>query len=215
MRTVTLTINGQIAQLGQLSMSNTQRLWADGLAANTDDFNNSTSNAPETPSAPEGTGLLASTRIATPHGPRRIDEIAVGDIVLDTHGTEATVRHVLRAPTPRDAFFLRAPYFGLDQDTVLAPHQKMVVTSDIAEYLFGDDTVIVPVWALNDGRKVVHHETRSSDLMYQLQLDTSATLAIGDCAISALHKENTTKGRVLSEAEARCFAAEHFTGFRN
>ena len=90
-----------------------------------------------------------------------------------------------------------------------------MVTSDIAEYLFGEETVMVPVWSLNDGCRVGHFETRSTDRMYQVQLDTPEPLAIGRCAVSALYKDGATKGRVLSDEEARCFATEHRTGFRN
>ena len=215
MKYIALTIEGREALLGREALSETVALQANGRVANDAGFKPAFSNTNDLPEAPANTGMMADTRVATPNGPRRIDELSAGDLVLDAHGREARVHHVLTTDAPRNSFLLRAPYFGLDQDVVLAPDQKIVVTSDIAEYLFGEETVIVPVWSLNDGRKVGHFETRSSDRMYQLQLDTPEPLAIARCAVSALYKDGATQGRVLSEEEARCFATEHRTGFRN
>ena len=215
MKQVALTFNGQKALLGYFEVSQTMALRANGSVANDGEIDPSSSNINDLPEAPANTGMMADTRIATPNGPRRIDELSAGDLVLDAQGREAKVRHVLTTDAPRNSFLMRAPYFGLDQDLVVAPEQKIVVTSDIAEYLFGEETVIMPVWALSDGRKVGHFETRSSDRMYQLQLDTPEPLAIGRCAVSALYKNGATEGRVLSDQEARCFATEHRVGFQN
>lgn len=172
-------------------------------------------NTNDLPAAIEGAGILGDTRVATPTGPCRVDELSAGDLVLDANGNPATIKHVLKASAPRDAFFLRAPYFGLDHDAVMGPNQHIVVTSDVADYLFGEETVMVPVWALCDARKVQHFETRSTDMLYQLQLDSAAPVKLGKCAIAALHKHGATEGRVLSDGEARCFATEYQIGFRN
>lgn len=215
MKNIALTIDGQNALLGRDEVTETVALRANGPAAKSTSLRPSISNINDVPEAPANTGMIASTRVATPAGPRRIDELSAGDLVLDAQGRTAKVRHVLKTDAPRNAFLLRAPYFGLDQDVVLAPEQKIVVTSDTAEYLFGEETVIVPVWSLSDGRKVGHFETRSSDKMYQLQLDTPAPMAIGRCAVSALYKDGATEGRVLTDEEARCFATEYRSGFSN
>ncbi|EPX77442.1 Hint domain-containing protein [Litoreibacter arenae] len=215
MKHVALTIDGREALLGHVEKFQTMALRANGRVANDDDILPSFANIDDLPEAPANTGMMADTRVATPNGPRRIDELSAGDHVLDAEGRTATVRHVLTTDAPRNAFMLRAPYFGLDHDIVAAPDQRIVVTSDIAEYLFGEETVIMPVWALSDGRRVGHYETRKSDRMYQLQLDTPAPLAIGRCAVSALYKDGATQGRVLSDEEARCFATEHRSGYHN
>lgn len=215
MKHVALTLNGQMALIGQNALEQRQQLTANGFDAANGTLAPIHGNTNELPAAIDGAGVLGATRVATPNGPRRIDELQGGNVVIDATGACATVRHVLTASAPRDAFFLRAPYFGLDQDAVMGPNQHIVVTSDIAEYLFGEETVMVPVWALNDGRKVFHFETRSTDKLYQLQLDSAAPVKLGKCAISALYKHGATDGRVLSDAEARCFQAEHRVGFHN
>lgn len=215
MKYVALTLNGQTALIGQQALETRKQLAANGFAVSNGNHAPFHENINDLPAAVEGAGVMGDTRVATPDGPRRIDELAAGDLVIDATGATTKIKHVLKASAPRDAFFLRAPYFGLDQDAVMGPNQHIVVTSDIAEYLFGEETVLVPVWALCDSRKVQHFETRRSDLMYQLQLDSPAPVKLGKCAISALYKHGATEGRVLSTEEARCFQAEYRVGFQN
>lgn len=215
MKHVALTLNGQTALVGHQAMEARQQMAANGFDVSNGNHAPLHSNTNDLPEAVQGAGLLGDTRIATPNGPCRIDEMSTGDLVIDADGTTVTIKHVLTAPAPRGAFFLRAPYFGLDHDVVMGPNQHIVITSDVADYLFGEETVMVPVWALCDARKVQHFETRSSDKLYQLQLDNAAPVKLGKCAIAALHKHGATQGRVLSDEEARCFRSEHLIGFHN
>ena len=215
MKRVSVKLEGQAADFGRFAMSERIAMRANDRTAYGADVQTAFSNINDLPQAPANTGMMAHTRVASPDGPRRIDELKAGALVLNAQGQTTTVRHVLTTDAPRNSFMIRAPYFGLDQDLVLAPEQKIVISSVIAEYLFGEETIMVPVWALNDGTKVGHYETRKSDRMYQLQLDSPATLAIGRCEVSALHKTGATDGYVLSDAEARCFATEYRTGFHN
>jgi hypothetical protein len=215
MMSISLKINGQSALLGREELSETIALQANGRTVYDSGLETAFSNINEIPQAPANTGMLGGTRVATTNGPRRIDELSAGDLVLNVQGHTAQVRHVLSTEAPSKSFLVRAPYFGLDHDVVFAPDQKIVFTSDIAEYLFGEETIIVPVWALNDARKVGHFETRGSDRMYQLQLDTPEPVAVGRCAVSALYKDGSTMGRVLTDEEARCFATEYRTGYHN
>jgi len=111
-----------------------------------------------------------------------------GDSVLDPAGNEVTVRHILKTPAARTAICIRAPYFGLDQDLVAGPDHCIAVTSDTAEYLFGRETVLVPVWALKDGLKARHWEMAPRTDLYQVQLDQAAALRIGKCAVESMPK---------------------------
>ena len=173
-----------------------------------------TANINALPQLPPNTGCCGSTRITTPEGAVRIDELQPGQLL--GHGTNrCKVGSVLSGPAPRDCYLLRAPYFGTDHDVILAPDQTLVFRSMIAEYMFGSETVMVPIWALADGRKVQHFETRKDTKMYQLQLDSPAPLQVGNCRVSALLKPNTTEGRLLTTQEARSFAAEYRNGFSN
>lgn len=215
MKHVALTVLGHTALIGQQPLAANGKMTADGFRASNGNHAPAHSNTNDLPAAIAGAGLLGDTKLATPNGACRIDELSAGDVVLNAQGGTSTIKHILKASAPRDAYFVRAPFFGLDHDAVMGPNQHIVVTSDAAEYLFGSETVLVPVWALCDARKVQHFETRATDTVYQLQLDTAAPIRLGKCAIAALYKHGVTKGRVLTQDEARCFAAEHRSGFAN
>ncbi len=172
-------------------------------------------NTNDMPQARPETGLLGSTRVATPTGQVAIQDLRPGDLVLDPSGAKVTVRHILKTPTAKTAICIRAPYYGLNQDLVAGPDHHIAVTSDIAEYLFGAETVLVPVWALKDNRKAQHWEMAPNTNLYQVQLDKAAALSIGKCAVETMPKSGQSIGKVLSQEEARCFAAEHKSGYQS
>lgn len=167
------------------------------------------------PLAKLDTGMLAQTRIQTPNGPTAIFDLKIGAAILDPFGKQATIRSILIAPTTRKALRLRAPYFGLDQDLIVGTNHLVTMTSDAAEYLFGEETVSVPAWALRDNRRVLHHELSSQDRLRQLQLDRPTDITIGKCAVGSYEKLATPVAKILNDSEARSFAAEYRTGFFN
>jgi hypothetical protein len=172
-------------------------------------------NSNDLPQARPETGLLGSTRVATPGGQTAVQDLKPGDLVLDPSGATVAVRHILKTPTAKTAIRIRAPYFGLDQDLVVGPDHRIAVTSDIAEYLFGAETVLVPTWALKDGRKAQHWEMAPKTDLYQVQLEHAAALSIGKCAVESMPKSGQSIGKILSEEEARCFASEHKSGYQS
>lgn len=197
--------SGVKADLAQINGANTTYRAPDLDHANTNDM----------PQARPETGLLGSVRVATPTGQTAVQDLKPGDMVLDPSGTAIAVRHILKTPTARTAIRIRAPYFGLDQDLVVGPDHRIAVTSDTAEYLFGEETVLVPIWALKDGRKAQHWEMAPNTDLYQVQLEHAAALSIGKCAVESMPKSGQSIGKILSEEEARCFAAEHKSGYQS
>ncbi|MCY4179622.1 MAG: Hint domain-containing protein [Litoreibacter sp.] len=172
-------------------------------------FNWDAANSAALPFACAQTGLAEETRVSTPSGPRRLGELSTGDTVLDARGAPAHVQHVLRSPITKSAIRIRAPYFGLDQDLVLGAEQHIAVTSEAAEYLFGEETVLVPAWAVKDGRRARHWDLGKGSALLQLQLDRACALKIGNCAVGSQPKAGQSIGKILSNAEARCFATEY------
>lgn len=166
-------------------------------------------NGNSQPLAPAQTGLLTTTRIQTPKGPLAISDLRVGTLVCDTAGRTAQVRGILNSPQTRQSLRLRAPYFGLDQDLIVGNNHLVTLASEAAEYLFGEEIVTLPVWALRDNRRVLHHELGPKDKLVQVQLDLDTTLSVGRCAVSALPKAHAPVGRVLNEDESRSFAAAY------
>lgn len=92
--------------------------------------------------------LAAHTPIATPQGYRALSTLQRGDLVLTGDGTTVPVLHVVRRSVPAAGSFqpirLRAPYFGLLQDIDVAPSQRLVLSGSEVEYLFGQQSVLVP-----------------------------------------------------------------------
>ncbi|MEM7470328.1 MAG: Hint domain-containing protein [Pseudomonadota bacterium] len=169
-------------------------------------------NEADLPLARPETGLSGDTRIATSIGQTRIDALREGDTVLDAMGQPNTVQHVLQAPVTKSAVMIRAPYFGLDQDLVAGSGHRIAITSDAAEYLFGQETVLVPLWALKDGRRAQHWDLPSRQTLYQIQLHRAGALKIGNCAVESAPKAGQSIGKILNNSEARCFAAEYRRG---
>jgi len=157
-------------------------------------------NRNDLPQARPETGLLGSTRVATPNGLVAVEDLKSGDTVLDPVGNPVAVRHILKTPTARTAIRIRAPYFGLDQDLVAGPDHRIAVTSDIAEYLFGAETILVPVWALKDGRKAQHWEMAPRTDLFQVQLEHAAALSIGKCAVESMPKSGHAVGPFFAPA---------------
>ncbi|AZV80567.1 hypothetical protein EBB79_21195 [Parasedimentitalea marina] len=92
--------------------------------------------------------LAEHTPIATPQGYRSLATLQRGDLVLAGDGTTVPVLHVVRRSMPTLGSFhpirLRAPYFGLQQDIDVAPSQRLVLSGSEVEYLFGQQSVLVP-----------------------------------------------------------------------
>lgn len=162
--------------------------------------------------APCETGILGNTRINTPTGSKPLSDLDTGHVVLDANGNEATVRHLLAAPSTRNALCMRAPYFGLDQDLIIGSDHRVMITSELAEYMFGEETILLPAWALKDDLKVRHVELASSDNLFQLQLDTQQPILVGNCPVDSLRKAKHSVGRILSDDEARSFVIERQHG---
>lgn len=213
MNDVDLKLNGLSVQLGRAGFATLDRQvnGADHVEAPNGP---STANENLVPAAPQDTGLLGSTRIATPQGHALLSDLAAGDQVIDGAGNIATIQHALSAPRAKNALRMRAPYFGLDQDIILGCDHRLRFEGDIPEFLFGQDCVLVPAWALKDGMKVQHVELNRQDQLFVLQLDTGLSLKIGKCALASTLSAQTD-GHVLDVNEARCFAAEFKNGFSN
>lgn len=92
--------------------------------------------------------LLPCTPIATPGGYQPLGSLQRGDLVLSSGGDAVPVLHMAERQVPSLGSFapvrLRAPYFGLLQDILVAPFQRLVLSGSEVEYLFGQPSVLVP-----------------------------------------------------------------------
>ena len=215
MRRVTVQSGGKLRHLGQQERETARLARANGDVLGPHDVNLDTSNLNDTPQAQAQTGLVGQTRLATPNGPTVLEALQPGDTLITADGSHATLQHILKTPVAKTAICIRAPYYGLDQDLLVGADHRIAVTSDAAEYLFGTETVLVPIWAIKDGLKALQWDLPPKTHLYQLQLNVAAALKIGNCAVESMPKSGQALGKLLSDDEARCFAAEHRSGYHN
>ena len=203
-------------KIGSLATVQEQRLAANGPVTVFSSPDDQIANENTLPIAPIDTGLLGSTRINTPTGPVAIEELVIGQPIVTSSGELARLTYLLPAEKPKTALRIRAPYFGANQDFIIANNQFLEIQSEIAEYMFGEASVFVPAWVFKDNSKVLFHELGKSETMYQLQIDTTEGFGIGGCHIAPLLLGTRASGkRYLNDAEARSFATERRIGQYN
>lgn len=104
-----------------------------------------------------GGGIVAGTQVATPHGWRGVEAIAVGDEVMTFDGGLQRVIGVSRSMlwTPNDncpeaLWPLHVPQglIGNRRDLRLLPDAVVMIESDLAEQLFDDPFALIPAQAL-------------------------------------------------------------------
>ncbi|MBM1815694.1 Hint domain-containing protein [Pseudosulfitobacter pseudonitzschiae] len=99
--------------------------------------------------------LDPSVMAATPHGYRPVGELQRGDTVMTEKSGVVPVLHRIDRTVPARGSFspvrLRAPYFDLQQDIVVAPDQRLMLSGSDVEYLFNQEAVLVPARHLMNG----------------------------------------------------------------
>ncbi|MGB3245117.1 MAG: Hint domain-containing protein [Sulfitobacter sp.] len=99
--------------------------------------------------------LMPQTPIETPWGYKDAADLQRGDTVT-THssGVVPVVHRISRTVPARGSFQplrIRAPYFGLQQDIIVSPEQRLLIDGPEVEYLFGQEAVLVPARHLVNG----------------------------------------------------------------
>ncbi len=100
-------------------------------------------------------GLVGTTRLATPEGWRRADDIAAGDRVVTFDSGIQTVRSVARrlVPGPREVaealVWVPERLIGNAAPLLVSPGQGLMVESDLAEAAWGDPFALVPASVLS------------------------------------------------------------------
>lgn len=91
--------------------------------------------------------MTPDTPIATPFGYKAISSLKRGDTVITSTGETVPVLHRVSRTVPARGCFrpirLRAPFFGLQQDIIVSPTQRLVLNGSEVEYLFGQESVLV------------------------------------------------------------------------
>ncbi|MGX0902688.1 hypothetical protein ACSSV8_001253 [Roseovarius sp. MBR-79] len=107
-------------------------------------------------------GLGGLVPVGVPHGYVHVGKLRRGDLVRGAGSAAVPVLQSLACTVPALGSFapvrLRAPYFGLRADIIVAPHQRLVIRGSDVEYLFGQEAVLVPARHLVNGFSAVRAE---------------------------------------------------------
>lgn len=105
--------------------------------------------------------LSTQTPVETADGYRPAGKLQRGDLVRAENGDLVPVLGVLHRTVPARGSFapvrMHAPYFGLEQDIIVAPDQRLMLRGAEVQKLFGKDAVLVPVRHLINGNAATHH----------------------------------------------------------
>lgn len=136
-------------------------------------------------------GICPKTPVQTPEGMKPIGTLKRGDLVTSLNGDAIPVLQVLRKTVPARGSFqpirLRAPYFALTQDVVLTPEARLVVGGTQVEYLFGSDSVLVPVKHLTSAESARYEDGHKLVTYVQLLLPDHEPILAGGTAIESMN----------------------------
>ncbi|WP_299372603.1 Hint domain-containing protein [uncultured Tateyamaria sp.] len=135
--------------------------------------------------------LHPDTPIATPTGYRPAGTLRRGDTIVSDNGDIVPVLHAVRHSVPARGSFapvrLRAPYFGLTRDIVVAPDQRLVLQGTEVEYIFGQEAVLVPARHLVNGHAATWSAPRNVAEYVQVVLPGHELLVAAGCALESLY----------------------------
>ncbi len=135
-------------------------------------------------------GLTPHTPIATHLGERPVHALRRGDLVVTDRGDLVPVLQVIRRTVPAMGSFrpirLRAGYFGLTRDIVVAPHQNLVMRGSDVEYMFGREAVLVPARHLVNNVSALPAEGPDLVTLFQVLLPGHEVLMASGCGLASL-----------------------------
>ncbi|MEP5731416.1 MAG: Hint domain-containing protein [Sulfitobacter sp.] len=135
--------------------------------------------------------LLPATPLATPWGYKAASNLQRGDtVVTRDDGVVPVLQTVNRMVPARGSYRpirLRAPYFGLKQDIIVAPDQRLLIDGPEVEYLFGQEAVLVPARHLVNGFAALTEPCGPMINYTQMILPRHETLLAAGTSIESLY----------------------------
>ncbi len=135
--------------------------------------------------------LTGRVPVSTPKGEIPASEIRRGDLVLTEGGETVPVLQVVRRTVPAKGTFrpirLRAPYFGLARDIVVAPQQRLVMRGSQVEYMFGREAVLVPARHLVNDMSAFVASGPNTVTYHHLLLPGHQSVLANGCPLESLY----------------------------
>ncbi|MBV7407759.1 Hint domain-containing protein [Maritimibacter sp. DP1N21-5] len=122
-----------------------------------------------------GAGICEGTPVETPSGAVPIERLRLGDSVVTASSGVQPVRWITKRTVPALGAFrpvrLRAPFFGLENDLTMAPDHRIRVGGAEAEYMLGEDDVLLETRRLVGSHAACPDERAKLVTYYQVLLD--------------------------------------------
>jgi hypothetical protein len=135
--------------------------------------------------------LLPDTPLATPWGYKPASQLQRGDTVMTQDAGVVPVLHRVNRMVPARGSYrpirLRAPYFGLQQDIIVSPDQRLMIDGPEVEYLFSQEAVLVPARHLVNGFAALNEPCGPTICYSQLLLPSHETLLAAGTALESLY----------------------------
>lgn len=135
--------------------------------------------------------IAGHSLIETPSGLMPIEQLIRGDLVMTADNGPQPIRWICERTVPTRGLFqplrLRAPFFGLMQDILVAPEQRLVFENTEIEYLFGVESVLVEARHLANNVNVIR-ETKCADNinLFQLLFERHEIITVSGCQMESL-----------------------------
>ncbi|SMY08124.1 Hint domain-containing protein [Flavimaricola marinus] len=114
--------------------------------------------------------FVAGTRISTPDGDRRVEDLQPGDLVLTKDAGAQQVRWAGRRSVAAQGrmapVLIRSGTFGTHGDVMVSPLHRVLVTGGVAELLFAEPEVLVTARDLVNDRSVRRVEGGTVDYVH-------------------------------------------------
>jgi hypothetical protein len=135
--------------------------------------------------------LAGHAMVETPFGFRQAQDLERGDTVRTRDGDVVPILHRIDRTLPARGSFapvhLRAPYFGLLDDVLVSPQQRLVIDGSEVEYLFGQEAVLVPARHLVNGFAARKEPPRPTVRYTQFILPKHEAIMVAGTALESLY----------------------------
>lgn len=134
--------------------------------------------------------LLSNTPVATPWGYKPVRDLKRGDTVQTASAVVVPVLQTLQRTVPARGSYrpirMRAPYFGLQQDIIVSPDQRLIIDGPEVEYLFNQEAVLVPARHLVNGVAAIWETSGPTITFSQVLLPEHETILAAGAPLESI-----------------------------
>ncbi|WP_417249817.1 Hint domain-containing protein [Celeribacter sp.] len=149
------------------------------------------------------------TRIETPYGPRKIEDLRAGDLILTLDHGPQPLRWIGSREVPAEGRFapieIGAGAIGNDAALTVSPQHRMLLNGWRAEILFDTDEVFAPAkYLVNDS--TIRRRTRGTVEYFHMMFDTHEVVFSEGAPSESLYPSEQSLGALTERAREEIFA---------